>query len=79
MKYEGSLYAKVNGRYLRLEYNTTQYDRMHEALKWLLDNHNDDNIMISSTEMNDKYTEDVVLDKLLKMYSLLKEIENESN
>ncbi len=33
MKYEGSLYAKVNGRYLRLEYNTDQFDKMHEALK----------------------------------------------
>ena len=52
-----------------------QNTEMYEALKWLLDNHNDDNIMISSTEMNDKYTEDVLLDKLLKMYSLLKELE----
>jgi hypothetical protein len=48
---------------------------MYEALKWLMDCHNEDVLNIASTEMHANYNDEVVNNKLIEIESLLKEIE----
>jgi hypothetical protein len=48
---------------------------MLEALKWLMDNQNNDSMYVSATEMNPEFTEDTLISKMLKIESLINEIE----
>ena len=48
---------------------------MYEALKWLRDNYNEDNITISSTGMHATFHENMLIDKLLEIETLINELE----
>lgn len=74
MKYEGSLYAKVSGRYIRLDYNTKQFDEMYDTLKWFVNAIEDGSLIMFTGDDQHKAVRDENQEQIDKMYLLLKSL-----
>ena len=57
-----------------MKYTRENFDKLYENLNWLMDNHNDDNLTISSTGMDYIFTENILIDRLLEIQTLINEI-----